>query len=73
METLARAGIKVSIYNTPLCLIPEAIRRYSVRSISDWKNDYLDDCTECCAKQQCGGFFSSNLKKVSDHIQPFLN
>jgi len=73
VETLARAGIKVSIYNTPLCLIPEAIRRYSVRSISDWKNDYLDDCTECCAKQQCGGFFSSNLKKVSDHIQPFLN
>lgn len=73
VETLARTGVRVSIYNTPFCLIPDAIRTYSVRSISDWKNDYLDVCADCSAKQQCGGFFSSNLKKVSDHIQPFLN
>ena len=72
VETLTRIGIRTSIYNTPLCLIPETIRRYSVRSISDWKNEYLNNCADCSAKQQCGGFFSSNLKKVSDHIQPFL-
>ncbi|MGZ8945730.1 MAG: His-Xaa-Ser system radical SAM maturase HxsC [Methylococcaceae bacterium] len=69
VETLANAKIRVSIYNTPLCLVPEPIRRYSANSISDWKNDYLDACTDCTAKQQCGGFFSSNLKTVSEHIK----
>jgi His-Xaa-Ser system radical SAM maturase HxsC len=69
VETLANAKMRVSIYNTPLCVIPESIRRYSTCSISDWKNDYLDACIECSAKQQCGGFFSSNLEKVSDHIK----
>jgi His-Xaa-Ser system radical SAM maturase HxsC len=68
VDTLANAKLRVSIYNTPLCLIPESIRRYSVCSISDWKNDYLDTCMDCSAKQKCGGFFSSNLNKVSDYI-----
>lgn len=71
VETLARAGMRVSIYNTPLCLIPESIRCYAVRSISDWKNDYLDACLDCSAKEQCGGFFSSNLTKVSQNIKAF--
>jgi His-Xaa-Ser system radical SAM maturase HxsC len=68
VEILATAKIRTSIYNTPLCVIPESIRKYSTSSISDWKNDYLDECLNCSAKQQCGGFFSSNLKKVSDYI-----
>jgi len=68
VETLAASNMRVSIYNTPLCVIPESIRRYSASSISDWKNDYLDECLNCSAKHECGGFFSSNLKKVSDYI-----
>jgi His-Xaa-Ser system radical SAM maturase HxsC len=69
VETFARYGMRVSIYNTPLCLIPESIRKYSTCSISDWKNDYISACEPCNAKSQCGGFFSSNLTKVSDHIR----
>ena len=69
VEILAKAGIRVSIYNTPLCLIPESIRSYSTKSISDWKNDYLGECVNCSAKIKCGGFFSSNLTKISDHIK----
>ncbi len=68
VETLA--DMRVSIYNTPLCLIPESIRGHSANSISDWKNDYLEACSNCSAKQQCGGFFSSNLGTVSEHIKP---
>jgi His-Xaa-Ser system radical SAM maturase HxsC len=64
------ANMRVSIYNTPLCLIPESIRCHSASSISDWKNDYLEACSNCSAKQQCGGFFSSNLGTVSEHIKP---
>jgi His-Xaa-Ser system radical SAM maturase HxsC len=69
VETLTRHHIRTSIYNTPLCLIDESIRQYSVCSISDWKNDYLDICEGCSMKNsKCGGFFSSNLRKVSDHL-----
>lgn len=68
VETLA--NMRVSIYNTPLCLIPESIRCHSANSISDWKNDYLEACSNCSAKQKCGGFFSSNLGTVSEHIKP---
>jgi His-Xaa-Ser system radical SAM maturase HxsC len=71
VEIMANAGMNVSIYNTPLCLIPESIRSYTSQSISDWKNDYLDECSSCSAKAQCGGFFSWNLNKVSNHIQAF--
>jgi His-Xaa-Ser system radical SAM maturase HxsC len=70
VETLSNAKMRVSIYNTPLCVIHESIRCYSVNSISDWKNDYLEACTKCSAKQRCGGFFSSNLDTVSEYIKP---
>lgn len=70
VQILSRYRMRVSIYNTPLCLIHKSIRQYSACSISDWKNDYLGVCQECNAKSQCGGFFSSNLTKVSDYIQP---
>lgn len=69
VETMARAGMNVSVYNTPYCLVPESIRSYSIQSISDWKNDYLGECNKCTSKSKCGGFFSSNLTKVSDHIK----
>ena len=69
VETMSMAGMNVSIYNTPLCVIPESIRCYSTQSISDWKNDYLDECVNCTAQKQCGGFFSSNLTKTSAHIK----
>lgn len=68
VQTLTRYKMRVSIYNTPLCLIDESIRHFSANSISDWKNDYLEECDNCSVKSKCGGFFSSNLNKVSNHI-----
>ena len=53
-----RAGVAVSLYNLPLCTIPQALWPYAKQSISNWKNDYLDACSGCAAKTQCGGFFS---------------
>lgn len=69
VKTLARYGMRVSIYNQPLCVIPESVRRFSVPSISDWKNDFLEECQSCNAIRNCGGFFSSNLTKTSTHIK----
>lgn len=55
---LSRSGMATSLYNLPLCTIPATLWPYAKRSISDWKNDYLDTCTDCSAKSRCGGFFS---------------
>lgn len=67
---LAWAGIDASIYNLPLCLLPEELWPFTQKSISDWKNEYLPDCEVCRAKPDCGGFFTSALFAYRDVIQP---
>ena len=42
--TLAAASIATKIYNHQLCVLDERLWPFAVRSISDWKNDYLDIC-----------------------------
>lgn len=71
VEYLASQGMHVSIYNTPLCVLPERVWKYARKSISDWKNDYLPECKNCTKLNDCGGLFTWNLKKHSDHIKPF--
>ena len=68
-RTLSRAGIRTSIYNHQLCLLDPALRSYSVRSISDWKNEYMPECSGCQLMSQCAGFFSSAALKRSPHIR----
>lgn len=65
-------GMNVSIYNTPLCVIPETIWENARRSISDWKQEYLPQCEGCSVKDECGGFFRWNLKKYSNYIKPII-
>jgi His-Xaa-Ser system radical SAM maturase HxsC len=67
---LQAAGIPVMIYNHQLCLLEPAARRFAVRSISDWKNEYDEDCIPCEARDECGGFFHSAKYRSSDHISP---
>lgn len=50
-------GTEVALYNFPRCTLPDRYRRFSVNSISDWKQKYLPECMECTLKAQCGGFF----------------
>ncbi|WP_196799943.1 His-Xaa-Ser system radical SAM maturase HxsC [Thioalkalivibrio sp. ALE30] len=69
---LKNAGIRVLIFNHQLCVLEDSVRQFSVKSISDWKNDYLPACESCVSKEDCGGFFSSGmgLMKHSAYIQP---
>lgn len=69
VEYLSSKGLNVSIYNTPLCLLPKTSWEFARKSISDWKNDYMEECMKCSVKEQCGGFFSWNLKKSSEYIK----
>jgi His-Xaa-Ser system radical SAM maturase HxsC len=73
VEFLAGQGMRVSIYNSQLCVLPENLWEYSRKSISDWKNSYLPECSKCSKLEQCGGLFTWNLKKHSNKIKAFTS
>jgi His-Xaa-Ser system radical SAM maturase HxsC len=68
---LASRGMNVSIYNHQLCVVPRELWSFCRKSISDWKNEYLPACQACVEKSNCGGFFSSSVRRqYSSSIQP---
>lgn len=67
---LAWAGMHVSIYNHQLCVLRRSLWSYARKSISDFKNIYLDACQECGVLDQCGGLFKSGEMVHSKHIAP---
>jgi His-Xaa-Ser system radical SAM maturase HxsC len=68
--SLAMRGMAVSIYNHQLCTLPRSVWPYARKSISDWKNVYLEACEGCGVRDFCGGFFQSATKRHSAHIAP---
>lgn len=73
VKTLAAHGMRVSIYNHQLCLLDRDVWPYAVKSISDWKNEYIDECKSCSAVDRCGGFFASAKYKRSEKIRPIVS
>jgi His-Xaa-Ser system radical SAM maturase HxsC len=73
VEILATRGMNVSIYNTQLCLLRPSLWKFARKSISDWKNIYLQECQECNVLEQCGGLFQSAEKMHSSHIRAFAH
>ena len=67
---LSSAGVKVSVYNLPLCLIDREIWPFAAQSISDWKNAYLPICGTCAVRDRCAGFFSTGRMRESRGIMP---
>jgi His-Xaa-Ser system radical SAM maturase HxsC len=72
VECLVTAGMQVSIYNLPRCILPRSLWPFAVQSISDWKQGYLDECEKCIEKQNCSGFFTSGRLKPSRGISAIL-
>ncbi|WP_338661295.1 His-Xaa-Ser system radical SAM maturase HxsC [Pararoseomonas sp. SCSIO 73927] len=73
VAVLTEAGIRTSIYNLPLCVLPQPVRPWAVRSISDWKNDRPEVCSPCTAAERCAGFFTTGKTKFSRGIQPIVS
>lgn len=63
-------SMNVSIYNHQLCILKPELWQYAKKSISDWKNIYIEECLGCGAREQCGGFFKWATKLHSAHIRP---
>lgn len=70
VDLLSQAGILVKIYNHQLCVLDERLWPFAVKSISDWKNVYMDECDGCGVRQECGGFFESASLRHSALIHP---
>lgn len=68
--TLASAGIVTKIFNHQLCVLDERLWPFAVRSISDWKNDYLDICSNCSVRDVCGGVFTTSGSRLSAALRP---
>mgnify|MGYP000452750711 CR=1 FL=1 len=69
VDSLSTAGVGVSVYNLPLCVVDPSIRPFAVQSISDWKNAYVAACDACSARRDCAGFFSTGRPKFSRGIR----
>lgn len=70
VEILSTRGMDVSIYNHQLCVLRKSLWKFARKSISDWKNIYLDECDSCGVREHCGGFFQWARKVHSNHIHP---
>jgi His-Xaa-Ser system radical SAM maturase HxsC len=73
VRTFKRQGIPVSLYNYPLCKLPQVLRSYAVKSISGWKVRFVPECEQCILKNACGGFFFSALAFPDMTVQPITN
>jgi His-Xaa-Ser system radical SAM maturase HxsC len=69
VDLLVAAGVNVSVYNLPRCLLERSVWPYAVRSISDWKNGYVEECSSCVEKDRCSGFFTSGRPRLSRGIK----
>ena len=72
VDILSSAGINVSVYNLPLCLLDRQTWTFAIQSISDWKNTYLPICKVCAVRDRCAGFFSTGRMRESRGLQPLL-
>jgi His-Xaa-Ser system radical SAM maturase HxsC len=57
------ASLPIKLFNYPLCHLDEGNRKYAVKSISDWKNYYPEECDTCILKAECSGYFTSSKGK----------
>jgi His-Xaa-Ser system radical SAM maturase HxsC len=69
VEQLIAAGVNVSVYNLPRCVLERSVWPYAVQSISDWKNGYVEECSRCIEKDRCSGLFTSGRPRLSRGIK----
>ncbi|MGR4928179.1 His-Xaa-Ser system radical SAM maturase HxsC [Bradyrhizobium sp. CAR08] len=65
VDHLSAAGVNVSIYNLPKCVLPKSSWPHALQSISDWKNGFVEECQQCDEKNTCSGFFTTGRPRFS--------
>lgn len=65
VDHLSAAGVNVSVYNLPKCVLPKSVWPHALQSISDWKNGFVEECEQCDEKNTCSGFFTTGRPRFS--------
>jgi His-Xaa-Ser system radical SAM maturase HxsC len=65
VDHLSAAGVNVSVYNLPKCVLKKSVWPHALQSISDWKNGFVDECDRCDEKSTCSGFFTTGRPRFS--------
>jgi His-Xaa-Ser system radical SAM maturase HxsC len=73
VDHLSAAGVNVSVYNLPKCVLPRSVWPHAVQSISDWKNDFVEECGRCDEKNSCSGFFTTGRPRFSRGIRAIMS
>lgn len=61
IQIASSSKLPLVLFNYPLCHISEKLWSYAVKSISDWKNYFTEECVSCSQRENCTGFFSSSM------------
>ncbi|MGY3478411.1 His-Xaa-Ser system radical SAM maturase HxsC [Bradyrhizobium ottawaense] len=69
VDHLSAAGVNVSVYNLPKCVLPRSVWPHALQSISDWKNGFVEECDRCDAKTTCSGFFTTGRPRFSRGVR----
>ncbi|MCP3414210.1 His-Xaa-Ser system radical SAM maturase HxsC [Bradyrhizobium brasilense] len=69
VDHLSAAGVNVSVYNLPKCVLPRSVWPHALQSISDWKNGFVEECGRCDEKRTCSGFFTTGRPRFSRGIR----
>ncbi len=69
---LYNRGLPASVYNIPLCMCHEEIRKFATQSISQWKNIFHESCSLCFRKNSCAGFFTTSTIIPHEDIKPII-
>jgi His-Xaa-Ser repeat-associated downstream radical SAM protein len=68
---LIQNGIETYLFNFPLCFVDETLWSITLKSISDYKIRYFDECEKCAVKEKCGGFFNSTINIKELDVKPY--
>ena len=67
---LLRLRMNVSIYNLPLCTLDSSLWAVACQSISDWKNEFPEQCNACCVRHRCSGLFRLEGNPLTASVRP---
>lgn len=70
IKILLASGIDARIYNYPLCNVPRNLWPITVKSITEYKIRYKEECSMCTQRDWCGGFFFSTLHFENIPVYP---
>jgi His-Xaa-Ser system radical SAM maturase HxsC len=69
VDLLTAAGVNVSVYNLPKCVLSRSVWPHALQSISDWKNGFVEECDRCDEKKSCSGFFTTGRPRFSRGVR----